>query len=164
MCSGRHLCSKFTQLNITLTRQMFGIIKLLPREQPQWIMYRVEYVRITSISNTFLMPILKNLIMLITNRKFETEDWEFKLILKQRYIPLRSRWNFFCLNFFFFLFFYFLFFVKIYIEYLTSVVSIWISTRNNKVNTLEPGGNDTFQVNIISSSSANFDMFTLSPI
>lgn len=164
MCSGRHLCSKFTQLDITLTRQMFGIIKLLPREQPQWIMYRVEYVRITSISNTFLMPILKNLIMLITNRKIETEDWEFKLILKQRYIPLRSRWNFFCLNFFFFLFFYFLFFVEIYIEYLTSIVSIWISTRNNKVNTLKPGRNDTFQVNIISSSSANFDMFTLSPI
>lgn len=112
MCSGRHLCSKFTQLDITLTRQMFGIIKLLPREQPQWIMYRVEYVRITSISNTFLMPILKNLIMLITNRKFETEDWEFKLILKQRYIPLRSRWNFFCLNFFFFYSFIFYFSLK----------------------------------------------------
>lgn len=28
--SAGHLCSKFTQLDITLTRRMFGIIKLLP--------------------------------------------------------------------------------------------------------------------------------------
>lgn len=33
VCSDRHLCSKFTQLDITLTRRMFGIIKL--GEQPR---------------------------------------------------------------------------------------------------------------------------------